>query len=163
MEDPLPLAPESLLGDRIVLQFSRVVPGHPPKGIVPSYHFRVLTYDGNSVGHINFRVGETRHVTLVAGHIGYKVKKKHRGNGYAEEACRVLAPFVASLREEVIITANPDNHASLRIIEKLGAEFLAEIVVPEDDPSYPNGARRKCRFSWKPGFLATADSRGKSA
>ena len=156
MEDSLPLAPESLLGDRVVLQFARVVPGHEPSGIVPSYHFRILTYDGQPVGHINFRIGETRHIMLVAGHIGYKIKKKHRGKGYAEEACRVLASFVASLRDEVIITANPDNHASLRIIQKLGATFLDEIVVPEDDPSYANGARKKCRFSWKPALLANA-------
>ena len=142
--------PEGLAFGRVKLRFDKVVPGDAAKGLVPYYHFRILLPDNTEVGHINFRVGNTDHIRGSAGHIGYQVLQEYRGNGYALDACRALAPFVRTIYPAVNITCNPDNHASRRTIENLGARFVDEIAVPEDDPQYASGARRKRRYEWRP-------------
>ncbi|MGO8698819.1 MAG: GNAT family N-acetyltransferase [Limisphaerales bacterium] len=95
-------------------------------------------------------VGDTEHVRICAGHIGFEVLKEFRGHSYALEACRAVAPFVRSIYRVVTITANPDNHASIRTIERLGATFSDEVPVPPHDPGFQRGARRKKRYKWTP-------------
>jgi tagatose 1,6-diphosphate aldolase len=134
--------PESLAFGEVHLLFAKVNPGAPQRGLMPGYHFRILKSDGTDVGHINFRVDDSEHLRLCAGHIGYAINEAHRGHGYAWQACRALAPFVHSLYPAVIVTCDPDNIASIRTIEKLGAHFMEEISIPEHDPDYPHGARK---------------------
>lgn len=146
----LPVPPDNLAFGQVRLRFVRMVPSDKSPWLVPAYHFRIVNAETSDVGHINFRVGETEHVRVCAGHIGFEVLKGFRGHGYACEACRALAPFVRSIYQTVTITANPDNHASLCTIEKLGAIFLDEVLVPPHDPGYERGARRKRRYKWAP-------------
>ena len=150
IEDKLPVPPETLSSDDVLLRFDKIVPGEPSKGFVPSYHFRIVTVGGSDVGHISFRIGDTEHVRVCAGHIGFEIEENFRGHGYAFQACRALAPFVRSMYETVIITCNPDNQASRRTIERLGARFMDEVAVPPDDPHYQGGSRRKRRYRWTP-------------
>ncbi len=112
----LPVPPETLSSGEITLRFVRVVPGEPSRGFVPYYHFRILTADGSDVGHINFRVGDTEHVRVCAGHIGFEILEFFRGHGYALQACHAIASFVRSVYEVVTITCDPDNFASMRSI-----------------------------------------------
>src|ERR1700677_294875 len=109
----LPEAPPYLSYGAATLRFSHVGAGDPSRGLVPFYHYRIFVAD-RDVGHINFRVGDTDHVQLCAGHIGYGVSEPFRGHGYALQACRALATFVRAVSPEVIITADPDNYASVR-------------------------------------------------
>ncbi len=148
--ETLPPSPENLSFDEVKLRFVEVTPGDAKKGLVPSYHFRIVFAGGLDVGHINLRVGDTEHVRLCAGHIGYEVEKRFRGRRFALQACRALAPFVRSVYETVLITCDPDNEPSRRTIENLGAEFVDEVDVPRDDPHYARGSRRKRRYRWKP-------------
>ena len=145
----LPDAPPYLSYGAATVRFSHVGAGDPTHGLVPFYHFRIFVEDLD-VGHINFRVGDTRHVQLCSGHIGYGISESFRGHGYAFQACCALACFVRTVSPEVIITADPDNYASLRTIERLGAVFLDETKVPEDDPHYALGSRVKRRYRWSP-------------
>ncbi len=145
-----PDAPTDLSHMDVRLKFSGIEKGNPPRGLVPYYHFRILLADGTDVGHINFRVGQTLHVRFCAGHIGFGISEDHRGNGYALQACRALAPFVRSLYESVTITCDPDNVASIRTLEKLGAKYIDTVDVPVDDPGYDHGARIKRRYQWSP-------------
>ena len=147
---PLPKPPENLSSGEVLLRFANIVAGDSERGLVPYYHFRILDAEGTDVGHINFRVGDNAHVQLCAGHIGYEVQESFRGHGYALKACRALAPFVRVFYSSVIITSDPDNHASLRTIERLGASFIDEIEVPPHDPQYQRGSRRKKRYRWMP-------------
>ena len=124
--------------------------GEVARGFVPFYHFHILNSEGVVVGHINFRVGDTDHITLCAGHIGYEVLESFRGRGFALRACRAIAPFVRSVYTAVILTSDLDNAASLRTIEKLGAKFLDEVPVAPHEPAYQRGSRRKKRFRWLP-------------
>ncbi|MGA2787396.1 MAG: GNAT family N-acetyltransferase [Verrucomicrobiota bacterium] len=148
--EPLRNPPDGLSFGQVRLQFVRIVPGSVSRGFVPSYHFRIIVADGTDVGHINFRVGETEHVRLCAGHVGYEITATFRGHGFALQACRALAPFVRSFYKSVILTSNPDNSASIRTIEQLGAHFIDEVVVPPHDPHYQSGSRSKKRYQWTP-------------
>lgn len=145
----LPAAQLGLVFGDVRLQFVRIVPAEPAREFVPYYHYRILKSDGSEVGHINFRVGNTKHVQLSAGHIGFDIREAHRGNRYALQACRAIAPFVRSVSEVVTITCDPDNLASIRTIERLGATFVDEVAVPPHDPHYQRGSRRKRRYKWK--------------
>ncbi len=142
--------PDTLAFGQVRLQFVHIVPGDASRDLVPAYHFRILTVDGSDVGHINFRVGDTEHVRIAAGHIGFQIQESFRGHGYSFKACRAIAPFVRSVYETVIITCDPDNHASIRTIERLGAAFIDEVPVPPHDPHYQRGSRSKRRYRWTP-------------
>lgn len=146
----LPTPPAALFFEEVTLRFIRVVPGEPLRGMVPYYHFRILAVDGEDVGHINFRVGDSEHVRLCAGHIGFEIAEGFRGRGYALQACRAIAPFIRSVCGAVTITCDPDNIASSRTIERLGARFVDEILVPVGDPHYERGSRTKRRYRWMP-------------
>ena len=146
----LPIPSGALTHGGVSLRFVRVVPGEPSRGFVPYYHFRVIAADGVDVGHINFRVGDTEHVRVCAGHIGFEILEAHRGHGYALRACRAIAPFVATIYDAVTMTCDPDNYASRRTIERLGACLVDEVAVPPHDPHYQRGSRCKRRYRWEP-------------
>jgi predicted acetyltransferase len=146
----LPAAPESLSHGEVRLRFDRMVPGEASRGFVPYYHFRILLANGDDAGHINFRVGDTEHVRLYAGHVGFEIKGPFRGRGLAGQACRALAPFIQRFYQAVTVTCDPDNAASRRTIEKLGARLIDEVPVPPSEPQYQRGSRAKLRFEWTP-------------
>lgn len=149
----LPEPPGGLAFGEVGLRFERMVPADPRRGFVPGYHFRMVTRAGE-VGHINFRIGDTDHIRLYAGHIGYEVQEAFRGHRYAYQACLALAPLVRAIYTSVIITADPDNYPSLRTIQRLGAVFINEVPVPKTDPNYERGSRTKRRFQWTPPEVA---------
>ncbi len=146
----LPDPPDFLTFGEVILRFDGLVPGLPSRELVPAYEFRIVLANHTNVGHLNFRVGDTDHILLTAGHIGYGIRQPFRGQGYARQACQAIAPFVRRFYEAVIITCDPDNHASRRTIEKLGADFLNEMPVPLEDPHYQRGSHRKRRYRWMP-------------
>lgn len=146
MSDPQPLLG---WGD-VNLLFIQEFPGDPEKGFAPYYHFRIATDETGDAGFINFRIGETAHVLMFAGHIGYEVYPECRGKGLALAACRAIAPFVRSFYRSVIITCDPDNEPSRKTIERLGARFLNEVPVPKSEPAFDRGSRVKRRYEWQP-------------
>lgn len=149
MDEALPV-PRDLAHGEITLRFVQFVPAEGKDGLAPFYHFRIATADGVEVGHINLRVGMSEHVQLCAGHVGYAIAESFRGHHYALQACRALAPFALVMYQEIILTCDPDNHASMRTIERLGATFIDEVAIPNHDPGYARGARRKRRYRWQP-------------
>lgn len=145
----LPPPPMALHEGEVALGFTKIV--YPAtRGLSPYYHFRILA-GTKDVGHINLRVGESDHVRFVVGHVGYGIKQRHRGHRYALLACRALAPFARTVTPEVVLTCDPENHASRRTIERLVESDVAEEVsVPRHDPHYRSGARKKLRYRWIP-------------
>lgn len=143
--------PAEMSYGHVRVRYSHRAEGDPTKGFVPAYHFRILNEQNQDVGHINFRVGETEHVLRAAGHIGFEIDPAHRGQGFAARACLALAPFVCRISQSVIITADPDNVASIRTLERIGAVYLDEVDVPEVDPHRERGSPRKRRYQWTPG------------
>ncbi len=143
-----PTPPEGLAFGGVRLHFGWIIPGDASREPVPAYHFRIFIAEGTDAGHLNFKVGDTAHVLGCVGHIGYEILEPFRGHGHAWQACRAVAPFVRLFYDAVILTCDPDNHASIRTIERLGAQFVDEVRVPPHDPQYLRGSRRKRRYRW---------------
>lgn len=147
--ESLPKPPDLLTHGPVALQFAKLVPADTMRGFALYFHFQINT-GGTEVGHINLRVGHSDHVRFYAGHIGFEVIPVHRGNRYAYHACLAIAPLARSVLPELVFTCDPDNHASRRTIELIGASFIDQMIVPPEDPHYAHGSRIKQRFLWVP-------------
>ena len=146
----LPDPPKNLFSGDVALHFSRCMPGDKVLGFAPYYHFKIMLENTTAVGHINFRVGDTQHVRLYAGHIGFEINESYRGNHYARQACRAIAPCVRILYTTVVITCDPENMASRRTIESIGAHYVNTVSVPPGEAHYLRGSRHKMRYHWTP-------------
>ena len=123
-------------------------PENPARGWVPAYRF-AMRLDGidAAVGRLGFRVGSSHTVEQYAGHIGYEVSVAFRGNRLAERSCRLVLPLARRHGfQELWITCNPDNWASRRTCERLGARLIETVDVPRDSDLYGPGSERKCRY-----------------
>lgn len=147
--------------EQLVHFVDRVPLGHEPAdataGKVPQYHFWMKLRDDAGpgaqhpplriVGGIGFRVGWTPSIELYYGHLGYHVFPAARGHHYAERACRLLLPLARVHGfKSMWLTCNPDNTASRRTIERLGARLVERVLVPPDEPLYSRGDREKYRY-----------------
>ena len=122
-------------------------PGNPIFGDAPTYYFEIIA-DGANAGYVSLRVGFSRNL-YYSGQIGYTVNARQRGRGYAGRACRLLIPLMrAHGMTKVLITNNPDNTASRRVCEKLGAKFLRVVKIPRSHELYKAGDRYKNIFEW---------------
>jgi tagatose 1,6-diphosphate aldolase len=131
----------------------------PARNIAPGYTFwmRVrpdyvdpldrLPIGVTMAGSISLRVGHSANLDKYLGHIGYHVLPPARGHHFAERATRLLLPLARAHGHRVVwITCNPDNLASRRTCENLGAVFTEIVPVPRDNPLYAQGDRQKCRY-----------------
>ncbi|MEW6754324.1 MAG: GNAT family N-acetyltransferase [Candidatus Latescibacterota bacterium] len=125
------------------------------RGWVPSYDFRIVQHGTRTrLGSLSLRVGDTEHVRLYVGHIGYGIAPPHRGHRYAASACQIVARVALDHGlEDLWITCNPDNLASRRTCEIIGARFVELVEVPRGSEMYRQGETRKCRYLWRPGAL----------
>ncbi|MFA8384609.1 MAG: GNAT family N-acetyltransferase [Pelagibaca sp.] len=66
------------------------------------------------------------------GHIGYAVVPKRRGEGLATAAVLEILPIARSIGlRHVDLTADPDNIASIRVMERAGAGYVGTFTPPE--------------------------------
>jgi predicted acetyltransferase len=115
---------------------------------VPTWSFRMVHAEsGEELGIIRLRVGDSRHVVMYAGHVGYAVEERHRGHRYAERALRLMLPLARRLGIETLwVTCDPGNVASRKTLERFGAQFVETVDVPLDCVIFQNGHPRKCRY-----------------
>lgn len=127
-------------------------PGNEMLAVPPTYHFWMRLHPGFGppipiAGTISFRVSNTDHIRLYSGHIGYGVFPPARGCSYAQRAVQLIQPLAkAHGMDHLWITCNPDNLASRRTCEKLGAKFVEIIDIPAHNSLYLKGERHKCRY-----------------
>ena len=103
-----------------------------PEGHVPGTEF-FLWDDDEIVGLFRIRHELNEFLREGAGHIGYGIKKEHRGKGYATKG---LALTIEKAREiikedEIYMSVHKDNPASLQVQKKNGA-----YIHHEDDKEY---------------------------
>jgi predicted acetyltransferase len=135
----------------ITLAIDRKIPANPITGHAPSYQFNVMLHGSTGkIGSIRLRVGDDP-ALRIAGHIGFEIDELHRGHRYATRACFLLREVIrAHHLDPVIITCDPENLASRRTCELIGATFRGVELVPTDHEMYAKGARRVCRYEWRP-------------
>ena len=94
-----------------------------PKGWSP-----ITTYfcidNGVILGSIRVRLGDNDYIENVIGHIGYETRSSARGKGVAQFMLSNIQK--TALTNDVIISCEPANIASRKVIESCGAEFLNE-------------------------------------
>ena len=106
-----------------------------------------LVGTGTRVGNVDLRIGDTHHLVMYGGHLGYSVLPRYRGNRYAARSCTLLLPLAREHgMERIWITCNPDNLASKRTCEILGAELVETVDVPSGTAAYRKGERQKLRY-----------------
>ena len=142
------LEPGNLSDDQLRLRLLRTETAGESVWKAPTYRFDIqLVEKDQRIGHLNFRIGDSLLCTHYAGQIGYGIDEAHRGHHYAERACRLVLPFVARHGVHSLwITCNTDNTASRRTLERLGAELVEIVTVPDDYPFGSGTLRQKCRY-----------------
>jgi len=125
-------------------------PGDFARGYAPAYWFDIrLSGSPEVVGTADLRVGDTPHLRMYAGHIGYGIGEKYRGHRYAARACNLIKKVALDHGMKTLwITCNPDNHPSRRTCEILGCELVEIVDLPPDTDMYHQGERQKCRYRW---------------
>ena len=138
------------LTDEVIdLLIEKKAPAEPSIDHVPAYHFKVTMHGSSEkIGEIRLRVGNVPSL-LTSGHLGFSIAPNHRGHGYAARACLLVSRVArAHNLNRLIITCDPENAASRRTCEKVGARLLGVFEVPPDQPMYQEGGRRICRYEW---------------
>ena len=138
-----------LLQDReLQLVVSALVPANVEEDLCPAYELAMKLHGVDaSIGRIGLRLGDSEFLVKYAGQIGYDVDEPHRGHRYAARSCRLLLPLARAHRFEALwITCNPENAASRRTCELVGAELVEIVDLPVDCSMYAEGERRKCRY-----------------
>lgn len=128
------------------LAFRKRSEADPARGWVPTLFYDILAGEA-VVGEIMLRLGDTEHLRFYGGQIGYRVQPEAQSKGYATEALRLLKPIAAAQGFGMVwVTCRPDNNASRRVLEKVGAVFFEEVMVPEESDLFARGDRVMCRY-----------------
>jgi predicted acetyltransferase len=142
------LTPEPMVDGELSVLLLRTVPARPELGFAPEYNFELrLPGVARPAGHVNIRIGHSEWLERYSGHIGYGVAQDYRGHHYAARAVRLVLPvFRHHGYREVWVTCNPDNVASRRTLELVGAAYVDTVDVPPAHPCHERGEFVKCRY-----------------
>lgn len=141
-------ADTSLLADGVIeIRLVQEVAADPARHWLRALHYDIVQAGTREIaGRVDLRLGYTHDVEQFGGHIGYFVEPAMRGRHYAGRTCQLLRSVAQQHGMDVLwITCNPDNPASRRTCEWIGAEFVEIIDLPPDNDQYQRGERQKCR------------------
>lgn len=133
----------------VTLTLREVTAADPTRDRVPAELYDVMAR-GETVGTVHLRLGNTDHLRLYGGQVGYEIDPTHRGNGYASEALAALRPIARRHGfSEIWITCRPDNIASCRTLEKAGAHYEGTVATPAGSDLHARGdlAMRRYRLA----------------
>ena len=131
--------------DHVPLARQRLDPRR--SGCTGVYRFWMRLPDHTVAGTISLRLGRSRELERYLGHVGYNVFPFARGRHLAERATRLLLPLARQEGLDPIwITTNPENVASRRTLERLGAAYVGTVVLPREHPLRTFGDTHKRRY-----------------
>jgi len=117
-----------------------------PKGFDPYWIYIIIVKD-KEVGRIVFREGNDQQ-RYYDGHIGYHIEEEYRGHHYGYQACLLLKEKIN--KDHVIITCDPANTASKKIIEKLGCELIERKTIPHELKNvFTKEEKEKLIYQWR--------------
>lgn len=100
-----------------------------PDGYVPESSYWLVSEGEEILGQVNIRHRLTPALEDFGGHIGYQIRPSQRGKGYGTQ---MLALGLDKARQlgltRVLITCDPENIASVRVIEKNGGILASRSV-----------------------------------
>jgi predicted acetyltransferase len=124
----------------IVATFARQSRGEAlEEGRVPGTTL-FLIHEGRILGVANLRHRLTDHLLRFGGHVGFSVRPSERCRGHATRLLEGVKEYVRGNLgiDRLLVTCNPENVASARVIEKCGGVFEDETV----DESVGRSVRR---------------------
>jgi predicted acetyltransferase len=135
-----------VLDEDLMLEPGELTP-HPIHKVPTCFLRMVHARSRAPMGSINLRIGNSAHLQLYAGHVGYFVDEAYRGNRYASRALRLLMPMARELGLDPLwVTCDPENIASRRTCELAGARLVEIVDVSEACIIRRSGHPRKCRY-----------------
>lgn len=128
----------SIDGEEISLRLIDIFYGNENE--LPYYWWNiVLKSSKENIGKISLRIGHNYH-SYYNGNIGYEIDEEYRGNHYAYKACRMLLPVAKHHgMDHLFMSCDYDNTASIKTIERMGANMADELVPPSDYIFYYDG------------------------
>lgn len=102
--------------------------GWPFAEVVPSETYFVIDGD-RIVGEVYLRLGLTLALEEDGGNIGYQIRPSARNNGYATKALQLALARLGALHlQQALLTCEPQNTASIRVIEKCGGHRIEDSI-----------------------------------
>ena len=138
--------PGILRGEGFELFRFSTMPPDISRGTVPAYDFRIrINSQNRGSGQSPSRPDRAHHA--VRRKLGYKVDLPYRGRHLAARAINLLLPVARHHHmDELWICCNPENWASRKTCERVGAELVEIIEVPPGNDLYERGDRANCRY-----------------
>lgn len=123
----------NIIGKRIDLKMTKLIPAQPEKGFVDSCCYDIYLHNtSKQIGSCSAKLG-LNDVLFYIGNVGYEINEEYRGNGFAVDAVKLLIKlFKLNGFKKIIITQVPTNVASIRVCEKLNCTFLGVYDIPAD-------------------------------
>ena len=107
-----------------------------PKGWVPCSTLYLVREDGTIVGKCSLRHELNDFLRNIGGHIGYIIRPDERQKGYGAAILKLTLKKAKELGlEQVLVTCDDDNTASIKIIEKNGG--MLEDTYQENEKIVP--------------------------
>ena len=86
-----------------------------------------LVDGGRILGVVNLRHRLAGTLREFGGHVGYSIRPSERGNGYATRMLEHIMSLARGMGiERLLVTCDPENVASARVVEKCGGVFEDE-------------------------------------
>jgi predicted acetyltransferase len=138
-----------LTDGEIDLMLQSKTPQDENTGYVPAYKYAIALHNStDKIGSISIRIGSNEKLEY-GGHIGYSINKACRGNHYAGKACSLIKQVaLAHGMYRLVTSCNPNNIASRKTCEYIGAKLLGIYEIPSDFELYRQGERYACKFEW---------------
>lgn len=102
------------------------------------------------------RVGPWRPEGWPGTEVGWSLRREAWGRGFAAEAAVAAIDWAFEHLgwDEVIHTIHPDNHASIRLAERLGSQHRGPVALPPPHQDIPAQVWAQTRAQWQQGRAA---------